>query len=134
MNLSHDRLQRLIWIDAIVTSGGTIKISVIAQTFGIKREAAHTDLVRFQQIHIGRLAYNHATKFYTAAKGTLSPYPQEVRRDVLSAVRHVVQERATMAGAERLEMAILTKLDIEKNYTRIDGEFPVPHTGTGEGK
>jgi hypothetical protein len=37
---------------------------------------------------------------------------------------------ATMEQAERLERAMLINLDIERYYTRIDGEFPTPDEGS----
>lgn len=95
MNITPNfaRQLRIIWIDAVISAGGSLQAKHICEMFGVTRYMAETDLDTFTSTYPARLVYSATGKHYTAAAGSASPFTSDTRRAVVNVANAIRQSR-----------------------------------------
>ena len=97
-DLTHAQLTRMIWIDALLVSRGTIRRADIQAAFGLSEPQAAVDLRQYRLINPGRIEHDRKRRIYRTVNGSSPAFSTKARMALVHAVTvvgDVMKERCS---------------------------------------
>lgn len=101
--MTFAQTMRLIWIDAMLSSGYALNRSDICAAFGVSTPQASLDLTAYRTLHGDKIAYDTSRKNYIRI-GTQHGWPADIRMATQAAVSSINDARSATHAPRNLDV------------------------------